>query len=97
MVTDKAKRMAEAVIIMGRDHPEEKAKIDAAAVAALDAARRDEYPEEAFVAGMNAIRGMCPDGCCGGVQEDEHPTPYELARHEYVAVLIVRGLAKLGG
>lgn len=51
-------------------------------------------PDWAFIAALNVLRGCCPDGCCGGVQELE-PGAIDAetaAVDAYVRLLMRRGL-----
>jgi hypothetical protein len=86
--------MADAFTAMCDEYPEEKQRIDTAASEALNEAS-GAHAVENFGAALNTLRGMCPDGCCGGIQDDEHPTPFEIARHYYIAILLVRGTQHL--
>ncbi len=89
-------KMADAFTAMCDDYPEEKAEIDAGAAEAMATARRGgAHAAENFGGALNHLRGMCADGCCGGIQDDEQPTPFEVARHYYVAFLLVRGTQEL--
>lgn len=70
-----------------------KARIDKIAVEALEQA---ESGYEFMVAINVRVRGMCPDGCCGGVGEVEHPTDSAIAIDTYAKRLIKRGFELKG-
>lgn len=74
------------------NEPNVRAFVDAAARRVLDGAK-DEYD---FAVGMNSLRGMCPDGCCGGVQECDPAEiePRDLHKDQYLAFLTARGMAR---
>ena len=96
MTSTTAERIDTAIHLMRTAFPQQKQTIDAEALSAYEAARRTDYPIDDFSARLNALRGMCPDGCCGGVFEDgDEATLIEFATHYYVGALLARGIQKL--
>ena len=53
----------------------------------------DGYPKDAYLHGeFNRMRGMCPDGCCGGIGEAQDPTAEEIEMDRYIVRLFRRAL-----
>lgn len=79
-----------------KNFPADKARIDAKAKAYMAEAQAGltgafSGAEGEWLHGqLNGLRGMCPDGCCGGITEMDEPTLRERVIHDYVGLLIRR-------